>query len=67
MPETNPRDDFNRDDEMKPDRPPRSAYEPEGSEGSERTPKTLTDPASGKPLRDRHEPQRSDTEDSRGS
>ena len=67
MPERNPGDDINRDDEMKPGRPPRSAYEPKGSEGSERTPKTLTDPASGEPLRDQHERQRSDTEDTRGS
>lgn len=28
-------------------RPPRPASEPHGSEGSERTPKTRTDPASG--------------------
>ena len=28
-------------------RPPRSAAEPRGSEGSARTPKTKTDPASG--------------------
>jgi hypothetical protein len=28
-------------------RPPRSANEPRGGEGSERTPKTRTDPASG--------------------
>jgi hypothetical protein len=38
---------YNRDDEMKPGRPPRTAYEPKGSEGSSRTPKTATDPASG--------------------
>lgn len=38
---------LNRDDEMKPGQPPRSASEPQGSEGSSRTPKTATDPASG--------------------
>jgi hypothetical protein len=40
---------YNRDDEMKPGEPPRTAYEPEGSEGSTRTAKTLTDPATGEP------------------
>jgi hypothetical protein len=38
---------YNRDDEMKPGSPPRTAYEPKGSEGSQRTSKTATDPASG--------------------
>ncbi|HEX2562088.1 hypothetical protein [Phenylobacterium sp.] len=38
---------YNRDDEMKPGSPPRSAHEPEGSEGSSSTPKTATDPATG--------------------
>jgi hypothetical protein len=32
---------------MKPGSPPRSAHEPEGSEGSSSTPKTATDPATG--------------------
>jgi hypothetical protein len=40
---------YNRDDEMKPGRPPRSAYEPEGAEDSTRNAKTMTDPASGEP------------------
>lgn len=43
------RERWNRDDEQKPGSPPRTAYEPKGSEGSTRTPKTLTDPASGEP------------------
>ncbi len=38
-------------EDLKPDRhegrPPRSATEPRGSEGSARTPKTRSDPASG--------------------
>ncbi|MFC3080270.1 hypothetical protein ACFODL_19385 [Phenylobacterium terrae] len=38
---------LNRDDEMKSGRPPRTAYEPKGAEGSSQTPKTATDPASG--------------------
>ena len=41
---------WNRDDEQKPGRPSRTASEPQGSEGSARNPKTLTDPASGEPL-----------------
>jgi hypothetical protein len=40
---------WNRDDEQKPGAPPRTAHEPKGSEGSTRTDKTLTDPASGEP------------------
>ena len=40
---------YNRDDELKPGRPPRGAHEPQGSEGSARTDKTLTDPATGAP------------------
>ena len=39
----------NRDNEMRPGRPPRSAHEPRGSEGSARNAKTLTDPATGEP------------------
>jgi hypothetical protein len=38
---------YNRDDEQKPGRPQRMAQEPKGAEGSERSPKTQTDPASG--------------------
>jgi hypothetical protein len=34
------------------DGPPRPATEPEGSEGSSDTPKTLTDPATGAPHSD---------------
>jgi hypothetical protein len=47
MTEKEPR--YNRDEEMKPGAPPRTATEPRGAEGSGRTPKTLTDPASGEP------------------
>ncbi|MFN3524375.1 MAG: hypothetical protein ACK4YQ_19185 [Phenylobacterium sp.] len=38
-----------RDEDLKPDEPPRPSTEPAGSEGSERTPKTMTDPATGQP------------------
>jgi hypothetical protein len=42
---------WNRDNEMKPGAPPRTAYEPKGSEGSTASRKTATDPASGAPSR----------------
>ena len=48
MPRTE-RTEWNRDDEQKPGVPPRTATEPKGSEGSSKTDKTLTDPASGEP------------------
>jgi hypothetical protein len=54
---------WNRDDEQKPGAPPRTAYEPEGSEGSARNDKTLTDPASGEPTTDRPAPNRSKHDD----
>ncbi|HVI30459.1 hypothetical protein [Phenylobacterium sp.] len=40
---------YNRDDEMKPGRPPRPSQEPGGAESSTRTDKTMTDPATGAP------------------
>jgi hypothetical protein len=39
----------NRDEDQKPGTPPRPATEPAGSQGSSRTPKTATDPATGAP------------------
>ncbi|MFI4966238.1 MAG: hypothetical protein ACHP9T_12815 [Caulobacterales bacterium] len=45
MPDSDAR--YNRDDELKPDAPPRSATEPAGSKGSSRSAKTLTDPQTG--------------------
>jgi len=42
---------WNRDNEMKPGAPPRTAYEPSGAEGSTDSGKTATDPASGAPSR----------------
>ncbi|WP_296598785.1 hypothetical protein [Phenylobacterium sp.] len=47
---------YNRDEDQKPGSPQRMAQEPKGAEGSSRTSKTLTDPASGEPRRDRHAP-----------
>ena len=54
---------WNRDDQQKPGSPPRSAYEPEGSEGSARSDKTLTDPATGEPRRGRQAPNRTISDD----
>jgi len=42
---------LNRDEDLKPARPPRPASEPRGSEGSSRSSKTATDPATGEPGR----------------
>lgn len=42
---------LNRDEDLKPGRPPRPASEPRGSEGSARSGKTATDPATGEPRR----------------
>jgi hypothetical protein len=39
----------NRDDQQKPGSPPRPATEPAGAEGSSRSSKTATDPATGEP------------------
>jgi hypothetical protein len=46
---------YNRDQDQKPDAP-RPASEPAGAEGSSRSGKTLTDPASGETRRDGHAP-----------
>jgi hypothetical protein len=54
---------LNRDEEQKPGRPPRTAAEPTGSEGSARNAKTATDPASGEPQNRRPAPNRSAADD----
>ena len=54
---------WNRDDELKPGTPPRSAYEPKGSKGSARSRKTATDPVSGEPTGRPAAPNRSESED----
>ncbi|WP_068876041.1 MULTISPECIES: hypothetical protein [unclassified Phenylobacterium] len=46
---------YNRDQDQKPGAP-RMAQEPAGSEGSARSPKTDTDPASGEHRRDQPAP-----------
>lgn len=38
---------YNRDQDQKPGAPQRAATEPKGAEGSARSKKTMTDPASG--------------------
>ena len=65
MPQTT-HEDYNRDDEQKPGRPPRSAYEPQGAEGSSRNAKTLTDPASGEPQKGPRAPAASDSDETDG-
>jgi hypothetical protein len=63
--ESRPR--YNRDEDQRPGRPPRPATEPPGSEGSSRSSKTMTDPASGEPLgpQDRPNQSQSDEADSK--
>ncbi|HEY0435578.1 MAG TPA: hypothetical protein VGC92_02995 [Phenylobacterium sp.] len=61
---TKPHDDtYNRDDDLKPGRPPRPATEPEGAEPSVRNDKTLSDPGSGEPNDAPPAPNRSQSED----
>ncbi|WP_423351836.1 hypothetical protein [Phenylobacterium sp. VNQ135] len=57
---------YNRDDEQKPGRPQRTAYEPKGSEGEARTSKTLTDPASGESQGDSHAPNQAEADQTDG-
>ena len=51
MPEPDTQKRYNHDDEQQADQP-RMAQEPKGSEGSARSPKTRTAPASGEPVTD---------------
>jgi hypothetical protein len=54
---------LNRDEDQKPGSPPRPASEPAGSQGSSRTPKTMTDPATGAPTPGAPAPNQSRSED----
>jgi hypothetical protein len=54
---------YNRDEDMKPGRPPRPSSEPHGSEGSADNAKTLTDPATGAPQNTHPQPNTSDRTD----
>jgi hypothetical protein len=59
---------YNRDQDQKPGSPQRMAQEPKGAEGSARSSKTATDPASGETHRRGHAPNqaRSDQTDGAG-
>ena len=57
----------NRDDDLKPGSPPRPATEPAGSEGSSRSDKTMTDPATGAPNPHPPAPNQSKSEDTGGT
>jgi hypothetical protein len=48
-PKSRPDNRETENEDIKPGSPPRPASEPEGSEGSSQTDKTLTDPATGEP------------------
>jgi hypothetical protein len=63
MPEPDTQKRYNRDEDAKPGRPQRMAQEPAGSEGSSRSPKTRTDPASGEPQPGPPAPNRSDRDE----
>jgi hypothetical protein len=63
MPEPDIQKRLNRDEDQKPGRPPRMAQEPKGAEGSSRTPKTRTDPASGEPQNGAPPPARSESDE----
>jgi hypothetical protein len=54
---------LNRDEDQKPASPPRPATEPAGSQGSSRTTKTMTDPATGQPNPHPPQPGQSGSED----
>ena len=54
---------LNRDEDQKPGSPPRPATEPDGSQGSSRTAKTMTDPATGAPTPGPPAPNTSQSED----
>ena len=60
MPETDIHKSYNRDDQRKPGSLDRMAQEPDGAEGSARSPKTQTDPASGEPRRGAPKPNQAD-------
>ena len=58
---------YNRDQEQKPGAPQRSASEPKGSEGSARSGKTRTDPASGGGQSAGHAPNQAKTDQTDGA
>lgn len=68
MPRTHD-DAYNRDEDQKPREgaSPRAASEPEGSEGSARSAKTFTDPASGGGQKPGHSPNQAETDLTEGA
>ena len=58
---------YNRDQDQKPGSPQRMAQEPSGSEGSARTRKTATDPASGEHRTDSPAPNQAKTDQTDGA
>lgn len=58
---------YNRDQQQKPGSPQRMAQEPGGAEGSARSPKTATDPASGEPLDGKPAPNQAETDQTDGA
>ena len=54
--------EYNRDQDQKPGSPQRAASEPSGAEGTARTDKTLTDPASGETRQEGHAPNQAQTD-----
>ena len=70
MPQDPPSDhdaNYNRDGDQKPAAPQRSATEPKGSEGSARSGKALTDPASGGGQKARHAPNQAEADQTDGA
>ncbi len=57
---------YNRDQDQKPGAP-RMAQEPAGSEGSARSPKTATDPASGEHRREEPAPNQAQADQTDGA
>jgi hypothetical protein len=53
---------YNRDEDQKPGAPQRARSEPAGAEGSSKTSKTLTDPASGGSQKDGHAPNQAEAD-----
>lgn len=58
---------YNRDADQKPGAPQRMAQEPRGAEGSARSRKTATDPASGEPGPSPPAPNQSDFDQTDGA
>lgn len=66
-PDTSHDQAYNRDQDQKPGAPQRMAQEPKGAEGSARSSKTATDPASGEHRSDGHAPNQAETDQADGA